>query len=305
MSATTPQARSQAAAIGAMIRAAAAGGLPALDPVAERFAFHLAAALRGLGAGPVDTGAATVRSAALDGILAGGEGLAGIVRARDWPGRILLLLDSGLDDALVGRLLGGAAMPAEAGPRRTPTPIELRLLREVMAAALSALAQALAPLAETVFEIERIETDPRLAAIAPGTATAVEIAVPVQAGGAGGRLRVVLPVPSLTALRDAWARQRRGDADAAWAAGFRDALHRVELPALAVFGEVAATPAEILGWKPGDMIPLPAGDADRARLIAGGRILGHGTIGHSRGVRALRIEQADPVAAAAPEGGDR
>lgn len=301
MSATT----SQAAAIGAMIRAAAAGGLPALEPVAERFAFHLAAALRGLGAGPVDTGAATVRSAALDGILAGGEGLAGIVRARDWPGRILLLLDAGLDDTLVGRLLGGAATPAEAAPRRTPTPIELRLLREVMAASLSALAQALAPLAETAFEIERIETDRRLAAIAPGNATAVEIAVPVQCSGQDGRLRIVLPVPSLTALRDAWARQRRGDADAAWAAGFRDTLHRVELPALAVFGEVAATPAEILGWKPGDIIPLPAGDADRARLVAGGRILGHGTIGHSRGVRALRIEQADPVAPVAPEGGDR
>lgn len=301
MSATT----SQAAAIGAMIRAAAAGGLPALEPVAERFAFHLAAALRGLGAGPVDTGVATVRSAALDGILAGGEGLAGIVRARDWPGRILLLLDAGLDEALVGRLLGGAATPTEAAPRRTPTPIELRLLREVMAAALAALAQALAPLAETAFEIERIETDPRLAAIAPGNAAAVEIAVPVQCSGQAGRLRIVLPVPSLTALRDAWARQRRGDPDAAWAAGFRDALHRVELPALAVFGEVAATPAEILGWKPGDMIPLPAGDADRARLVAGGRILGHGTIGHSRGVRALRIEQADPVAPAAPEGGDR
>lgn len=303
MSATTPQAPSQAAAIGAMIRAAAEGGLPALDPVAERFAFHLAAALRGLGAGPLDTGAAAVRSAALEGLLAGGEGLAGIVRARDWPGRILLLLDAGLDDALVGRLLGGAATPAEAAPRRAPTPIELRLLREVMAASLSALAQALAPLAETAFEIERIETDPRLAAIAPGTATAVEITVPVQAGGRSGRLRILLPVPSLTALRDAWARQRRGDADTAWAAGFHEALQRVELPALVVFGEVSATPAEILRWQPGDMIPLPAGDADRARLVAGGRVLGHGTIGHSRGVRALRIDQAGPAVPAAPEGG--
>lgn len=305
MTATTPQ----AAAIGAMIRAAAEGGLPALDPVAERFAFHLAAALRGLDAGPLDTGAAAVRSAALDGLLAGGEGLAGIIRARDWAGRILLLLDAGLADALIGRLLGGASAPAEIVPRRAPTPIELRLLREVMAAALSALAQALAPLAETAFEIERIETDPRLAAIAPGTATAVEIAVPVQAGGPGGpggRLRVLLPVPSLTALRDAWARQRRGDADAAWAAGFRDALHGVELPALAVFGEVSATPAEILRWRPGDTIPLPAGDTDRARLVAGGRILGHGTIGHSRGVRALRLEPPNhPALQAGPEGGDR
>ncbi|MFE0755409.1 flagellar motor switch protein FliM [Inquilinus sp. NPDC058860] len=292
----------QAAAIRAMIRAAAEGGLPALDPVAERFAFHLAAALRGLGAGPVDTGKAAVRSAPLAGLLEG-EALAGVVRARGWTGRIMLLLDAGLDDALVGRLLGGAAAPSGPAPRRTPTPIELRLLREVMAAALSALAQTLAPLAETAFEVERIEADPRLAAIAPGTATAIEIAIPVQVGGpgeAGGRLRVVLPVPSLTALRDAWARQRRGDADTDWAAGFREALHRVELPALAVFGEVTATPAEILGWRPGDMIPLLAGDADRARLVAGGRTLCHGTIGHSRGVRALRIEQA--ASPAAPEG---
>lgn len=299
MTATT----TQAAAIRVMIRAAAEGGLPALDSAAERFAFHLGAALRGLGAGTIETAPASVRSAPLAEILAAEDALAGVVRARDWAGRILLLLDAALAGALIERLLGGAAEPAASAPRRPPTPIEQRLLREVMTSALSALAQALAPLSEAVFEIERVETDPRLAAVAPGTATAVEIAVPVQAGGRSGSLRVVLPVPSLTALRDAWSRRRRGDADAVWAAGFREALNGVELPALAVFGEVTATPAEILSWRPGDMIPLPAGDVDRARLVAGGRALLHGTIGHSRGVRALRIEPADSASPAVPEGG--
>jgi flagellar motor switch protein FliM len=297
---------SQAAAIGAMIRAGAEGGLPMLDPMAERFAFRLNAALRGLGAGGIEAEAASVRSAPFAELLAEApvEALVGVVRARDWNSQILVLLEAGLAAVMIALLLGGPAAPAEDGLHRGLTPIERRLTQELLGLVLQALAEALAPLAPAGFEVERIEADLQFAMLAPKAATAVRIAVPVRAAGRTGQLQIVLPLPSLAVLRDAWARQRRGDADAAWAAGFQDALSQVELPAVAMFGTVTATPAEILSWKPGDTIPLPAGDADQASLVAGDRVLFRGAIGHSRGVRAVRIQQlaADGAPAAAPSG---
>lgn len=290
----------QGAAIGQMMRAAADGRLPALEPVAERFAFLLATGLRSLGADGVEAGAPVVRPTLFGAAMAmTGDGtLAGIARLAGEDGRIVVLLDGGPAAVVFATLLGGGPAEGRAGLGEL-TPIERRMARDLIGRILQLLADALAPLAPVGFEVDQVGAGPAAAMVAPKTAAAVEIVVPIRAGEVAGDLRLVLPVPSLAPLRQAWARRRLGDThDAAWGAALQQALAPVELTAQAVFSEVQTTLAEILAWRVGDTVALPAGDPDQAHLAIGGQVLFRGTIGHSRGARAVRIAEAVSAPAA-------
>ena len=113
----------------------------------------------------------------------------GVFKAEEWDNFGLLMVDSSLTYSIVDVLLGGrrgtAAMRIEGRPETT---IERNLVERLIGVVLNDLTSTFDPLSPVTFRFERLETNPRFAAIARPANAAVLARLRVDMEDRGGRL---------------------------------------------------------------------------------------------------------------------
>ena len=126
----------------------------------------------------------------------------GVMKAEEWDNFGLLMVDSSLTYSIVDVLLGGrrgtAAMRIEGRPYTT---IERNLVERLIGVVLNDLTSTFDPLSPVTFRFERLETNPRFAAIARPANAAVLARLRVDMEDRGGRLELVLPYATLEPVR--------------------------------------------------------------------------------------------------------
>ncbi|HRJ12945.1 MAG TPA: flagellar motor switch protein FliM, partial [Alphaproteobacteria bacterium] len=135
-----------------------------------------------------------------------------VFKAEEWDNYGLLVVDSALIYSIVDVLLGGrrgtAAMRIEGRPYTT---IERSLVERLVHVVLADLSAAFDPLSPVSFRFDRLETNPRFAAIArPGNA-AVLIKIRVDMEDRGGRLEIIIPYATLEPVRELLLQQFMGE----------------------------------------------------------------------------------------------
>ncbi|AZU04822.1 flagellar motor switch protein FliM [Glycocaulis alkaliphilus] len=217
-----------------------------------------------------------------------------VFRAQQLDNYGLLTVDSNLIYSVVDVLLGGrrgtSAMRIEGRPYTT---IERTLVQRMIEVVLADAKQAFAPLTDVDFTLDRVETNPRFAAIARPANAAILVKLRIDMEDRGGRIELLLPYATLEPIRKMLLQQFMGEKfgrDNIWESHLATELWSTQMEVHAVVDELQRPLGEIMKLQVGDTIMLDAGPDSAVELRCGTIPLTRGRMGRLNHNVAVRLD---------------
>jgi flagellar motor switch protein FliM len=217
-----------------------------------------------------------------------------VFRAEELDNLGLLTVDSNLIYSIVDVLLGGrrgtAAMRIEGRPYTT---IERVLVERMVEVVLHDCEVAFEPLTPVHFTLDRLETNPRFAAIARPANAAILVKLRIDMEDRGGRIELLLPYATLEPIRKMLLQQFMGEKfgrDNIWEGHLATELWTTQLDVRAVLDEQQVALSRVLDLKIGDTLMLNATPDSLVQLRAGTIPLTIGRMGRRNHNIAIRVE---------------
>jgi len=237
--------------------------------------------------------------------------LIAVFKAVQWDNYALMTVDSNLIYSIVDVLLGGRGSPATRIEGRPYTTIETNLMRRMVNVILEDAEQAFQPLSPVTLDLERMETNPRFAAITRQANAAILIKLRIDMEDRGGRVDMLLPYATLEPIRELLLQGFMGEKfgrDAIWENHLANEINQTKVELEAVLDEIHLPLSQIMKLKVGETIPLNCGPDDPVRLSCAGIPLlnaGMGRVGDNIAMKIkTRLRKRDPrVAPVAGETG--
>ena len=127
----------------------------------------------------------------------------GVFKAEEWDNSGLLTVNSNLIYSIIDVLLGGrrgqTAIRIEGRPYTT---IETNLIKRMIEVVLADAELAFRPLSPVKFNIDRLETNPRFAAISRPANAAILVRLRIDMEDRGGTIELLLPYATIEPIRD-------------------------------------------------------------------------------------------------------
>jgi flagellar motor switch protein FliM len=217
-----------------------------------------------------------------------------LVKVSPLRGTGLFVFDPNLVFTIVDCYFGGNGNYHTKIEGRDFTPTEIRVVHILLQQAFKDLRDAWSGLMQLDFEFMNSEVNPQFANIVTPSEVVVVSSFYIDLEGGGGELHVTMPYSMLEPLRellDAGIQSERGEADDRWANALREDMELAQVEVKSVLTETELTMREVLGLKPGDVIPvdLPELVTLRAEDIP----IFKAKVGTSRGAIALKL--ASPI----------
>ena len=210
----------------------------------------------------------------------------GVFKAEEWDNYGLLMVDSSLTYSIVDVLLGGrrgtAAMRIEGRPYTT---IERNLVERLINVVLNDLTATFDVISPVTFRFERLETNPRFAAIARPANAAILARLRVDMEDRGGRLELMLPYATLQMFMG-----EKFGRDSIWETHLSGELWQTEVKINAVLDEVQVSLNDVLNWKPGSRLDLEVTPESLVELRCGDVQLFRGQMGRKGHNIAVKIQ---------------
>src|SRR5579862_6563175 len=217
-----------------------------------------------------------------------------VFRAEELDNFGLLTVDSNLIYSIVDVLLGGrrgtAAMRIEGRPYTT---IERVLVQRMVEVVLHDAKAAFEPLTPVTFNLDRLETNPRFAAIARPANAAILVKLRIDMEDRGGRIELLLPYATLEPIRKMLLQQFMGEKfgrDNIWEGHLATELWTTQLDVRAVLDEQEIDLRRVLNLKVGDTLVLNATPDSLIEIRAGVIMLTRGRMGRRNHHIAVRVE---------------
>lgn len=215
-----------------------------------------------------------------------------VFKAVEWDNYALLTVDSTLIYSIVDVLLGGRGTPAIRIEGRPYTTIETNLMKRLIEVILEDAEAAFEPLSPVRFEVERLETNPRFAAIARQANAAILIKLRIDMEDRGGRVEVLIPYATLEPIRELLLQGFMGEKfgrDTIWESHLATEIYRTEIPVEAVLDQMTLPLGRIMNLQVGETVMLNNGPDDPVLLRCGGISLTSGSIGRVGDNVAIRV----------------
>src|SRR4051812_29420008 len=216
-----------------------------------------------------------------------------VFKAEEWDNFGLLTVDSSLIYSTVDVLLGGrrgtAAMRIEGRPYTT---IERNLVERMVHVVLGDLSAAFDPLSPVTFRFDRLETNPRFAAIARPANAAVLARLRIDMDDRGGRLELLLPYATLEPVREILLQMFMGEKfgrDSIWENHLAGELWHTDVGIDGVLDEITTSLREVLAWEAGSKLVLNSFPDSPVTLRCGAVSMFKGVMGQRNGNIAIKI----------------
>ena len=217
-----------------------------------------------------------------------------VFRAEELDNYGLFTVDSNLIYSIVDVLLGGrrgtAAMRIEGRPYTT---IERALVQRMIEVVLADATLAFEPLTPITFNLDRLETNPRFAAIARPANAAILVKLRIDMEDRGGRVELLLPYATLEPIRKMLLQQFMGEKfgrDNIWESHLATELWTTQMEVRCVLDEQKINLQRVLDFKVGDVLMLNATPDSLVELRAGSIPLTLGRMGRRNHSIAVRVE---------------
>src|SRR5215472_4670367 len=219
-----------------------------------------------------------------------------VFRAEELDNYGLFTVDSNLIYSIVDVLLGGrrgtAAMRIEGRPYTT---IERTLVQRMTEVILQDMCVAFEPLAPVTFSLDRLETNPRFAAIARPANAAILVKLRIDMENRGGRTELLLPYATLEPIRKLLLQQFMGEKfgrDSIWEGHLATELWSTKVDIDAILDEQVMPLSKIMNLQVGETVLLGAGPDSKIQLRCGGVPLLTGRMGRVGSSVAVRVDEA-------------
>ena len=198
---------------------------------------------------------------------------------------------------LLGGRRGTSAMRIEGRPYTT---IERVLVERLIEVVLADCQAAFEPLTPVSFKLDRLETNPRFAAIARPANAAILVKLRIDMEDRGGRVELLLPYSTLEPIRKMLLQQFMGEKfgrDHIWESHLATELWTTQVEVRAVLDELQIDLKRVLALEVGDTVMLDATAESAVQLRAGQVFLTEGRMGRRGQNIAVRIDAPVSIAA--------
>ena len=219
-----------------------------------------------------------------------------VFRAEQLDNYGLFTVDSNLIYSIVDVLLGGrrgsSAMRIEGRPYTT---IERTLVQRMIEVILQDMCAAFEPLAPVNFTLDRLETNPRFAAIARPANAAILVKLRIDMEDRGGRTELLLPYATLEPIRKLLLQQFMGEKfgrDSIWESHLATELWSTNVEIAAILDEQILPLNRVMNLEVGQTIMLNASPDSKIEMRCRGVPLLTGRMGRVGASVAVRIDEA-------------
>src|SRR5665811_1940359 len=183
-----------------------------------------------------------------------------VFKAEEWENFGLATVDSSLIYSMIDVLLGGrrgqTSLRIEGRPYTT---IETNLVKRLIEVVLADAEQAFRPLSPVSFSIDRLETNPRFAAISRPANAAILVRLHIDMEDRGGNIELLLPYATIEPIRAVLLQMFMGEKfgrDTIWEGHFATEINQAEISVDAVLYEADIPLKQLMKLKVGDTLPL-------------------------------------------------
>lgn len=207
-----------------------------------------------------------------------------VIKAEEWDNFGLMTVDSNLIYSMIDVLLGGRrgnnTIRVEGRPYTT---IEMSLTNRMIQLILEDMHRAFEPLTPVTFNVERMETNPRFAAIARPANAAILIELRIDMDDRGGKVEILLPYATIEPIREQLLQMFMGEKfgrDPIWEGHLASEIYAADTEIEAVLHEWKLPLSEVLGLEKGQTLMFERTPQDPVTLRCGGVNLTEGLMGH-------------------------
>ena len=221
-----------------------------------------------------------------------------VFKAKEWDNYGLITVDSNLIYSIVDVLLGGRHSQSKRRIEGRPyTTIETGLVERLLEVVLADAQAAFEPLSPVVFELDRIETNPRFTAITRPANAAIAVKLRIDMEDRGGKIELLLPYATLEPIRELLLQMFMGEKfgrDAIWEGHLASELWVTEVQLDAVLDEQQIPLRQAMNLTVGQTLMLNCTDKGVIDLRCGGVSLLKGRMGRVGNHVAVQIVRAIP-----------
>src|SRR6187431_1644462 len=216
-----------------------------------------------------------------------------VFKAEEWDNFGLMTVNSGLIYSIIDVLLGGrrgtTAIRIEGRPYTT---IETNLVKRMIEVVLADAELAFKPLSPVKFNIDRLETNPRFAAISRPANAAILVRLRIDMEDRGGTIELLLPYATIEPIRPVLLQMFMGEKfgrDPIWEGHFATEVAQAEISVNAVLYEANIPLKQLMMLKVGDTLPLEMRPEALVQVRCGNVLLTEGRMGRVGDRVAIRV----------------
>src|SRR4051794_16036012 len=216
-----------------------------------------------------------------------------VFKAEEWDNFGLFTVDSSLIYSIIDVLLGGrrgqAAIRIEGRPYTT---IETNLVKRMVEVVLADAEQAFRPLSPVRFNIDRLETNPRFAAISRPANAAILVRLHIDMEDRGGNIELLLPYATIEPIRAVLMQMFMGEKfgrDPIWEGHLATEIAQATISVDAVLYESEIPLKQLMQLKVGDTLPLEMRADAQVAVRCGSVTLTEGRMGRVGDRVAIRV----------------
>src|SRR5882724_10997830 len=183
-----------------------------------------------------------------------------VFKAEEWENFGLITVNSSLIYSIIDVLLGGrrgqSAIRVEGRPYTT---IESNLVKRMIEVVLADAELAFKPLSPVKFNIDRLETNPRFAAISRPANAAILVRLRIDMEDRGGNVELLLPYATIEPIRDVLLQMFMGEKfgrDPIWEGHLATEIGQAEIAVEAVLYEADLPLSQLMALGVGDTLTL-------------------------------------------------
>ncbi|MFZ5739070.1 flagellar motor switch protein FliM [Rhodopseudomonas thermotolerans] len=216
-----------------------------------------------------------------------------VFKAEEWQNFGLATVDSSLIYSMIDVLLGGrrgqAALRIEGRPYTT---IETNLVKRLLEVVLADAEQAFRPLSPVSFSIDRLETNPRFAAISRPANAAILVRLHIDMEDRGGNIELLLPYATIEPIRGVLMQMFMGEKfgrDQVWEGHLATEIVQADISVDAVLYEAELPLRQLMALQVGDTLPLELRADATVTVRCGNVVLTEGRMGRVGDRVAIRV----------------
>jgi flagellar motor switch protein FliM len=218
-----------------------------------------------------------------------------VFKAEEWDNFGLITVNSSLIYSIIDVLLGGrrgqTAIRVEGRPYTT---IESNLVKRMIEVVLADAELAFKPLSPVKFNIDRLETNPRFAAISRPANAAILVRLRIDMEDRGGNVELLLPYATIEPIRDVLLQMFMGEKfgrDPIWEGHLATEIGQAEIAVDAVLYEQKLPLKQLMKLEVGDTLTLELRPEALVTVRCGDVTLTEGRMGRVGDRVAVRVSK--------------